>query len=497
MTSSKAFDVLDATIADIHAAYQTGALSARQLIEMYLGRIDAYDQAGPRINALITVNPDALEQADRLDAALASSGPVGPLHGIAVVIKDQADVAEMPTTLGSVLYENHFPKRDSFVAAKLKEAGAIFIGKATLGELGAGDTYGSLFGETRNPYDQERTVGGSSGGSAASVSANFCTVAVGQEGLASIRRPSIWNNVAGMRPTAGLVSRAGVYGGWPSINGSLGPMARSVTDLAKLLDAMVGYDAEDPITAHGYGRAPESFSAGLDGTALKGARLGIIRDPIGLKSEPDSEDFAKISAVFEAALSDLAGVGAELVDPITIPDMGALQAKRVGSPDGGAEAYRTYFAGSANPPFASRDEARASPLFERLTKGARDRWLNPVASLEQSREHIEAREILMTNTLKVMADHRLDAIVHKAVEHQPTLIRDGINPPWVDQKGAPTINTFLVFVPSIVVPAGFTGDDLPAGITFMGRPYDDARMIRLAQAYEQATGHRQAPASTP
>jgi Asp-tRNA(Asn)/Glu-tRNA(Gln) amidotransferase A subunit family amidase len=178
------------------------------------------------------------------------------------------------------------PERDAFVVARLKQAGAIFMGKATLGELGAGDTHGSLFGSTRNVYDLERTAGGSSGGSGASVSANFCTVAVGQEGLASIRRPSIWNGICGMRPTAGLVSRTGVYAGWPSINGSLGPMARTVTDLAKMLDCMVGYDPDDPVTSRGFGQDPDSYADLLDDDALNGARIGILREPIGYFSDP-------------------------------------------------------------------------------------------------------------------------------------------------------------------------------------------------------------------
>ena len=155
-----------------------------------------------------------------------------------------------------------------------------------MGELGGGDTHGSLFGSTRNVYDLDRTAGGSSGGSGAAVSANFCTVAVGQEGFASIRRPSIWNGVAGMRPTMGLVSRTGVYGGWPTTNGSLGPMARTVLDLAKLLDSMVGYDPDDPVTARGIGHAADSYSAALDSGALKGARLAILRESIGFAADP-------------------------------------------------------------------------------------------------------------------------------------------------------------------------------------------------------------------
>ena len=197
-----------------------------------------------------------------------------------------------------------------------------------MGELGGGDTHGSLFGSTRNVYDLERTAGGSSGGSGASVSANFCAVAVGQEGFASIRRPSIWNGVAGMRPTMGLVSRAGVYGGWPTINGSLGPMARTVTDLAKLLDSMVGYDPDDPVTGHGVGKVADSYSAALDRGALKGARLGILRESIGFAAEPDTDDFKKVTEVFDSAVADLRKAGAEIVDPIVIPDLKALIAKR-------------------------------------------------------------------------------------------------------------------------------------------------------------------------
>src|SRR5678815_5542494 len=249
-----------------------------------------------------------------------SSGPVGSLHGIPVIIKDQADVKGMPTTLGSLVFKNYYPDRDSFVAEKLRHAGAIILGKATLGELGGGDTHGSLFGSTRNPYDPERTVGGSSGGSAAAVSANFTIVAVGQEGMASIRRPSTWNCITGMRPSAGLVSRGGVYGCWPEIFGSLGPMARTVADLAKLLDVMVGYDPEDPITARGVGRIPASYTKFLNKDGLKGARLGILRESIGLNAEPDSEDFKKISEVFAKAVVELKAAGAEIVDPIVIPN---------------------------------------------------------------------------------------------------------------------------------------------------------------------------------
>jgi len=495
MTSNTSFNILEATIDDIHTAYKSGSLTCRQLVQTYLDRIDAFDKQGPNINAIITINDDALKEADRLDAAYRASGPVGPLHGIAVIVKDQADVKGMPTTLGSVLFKDYFPDRDSFVAEKLRKAGAIILGKATLGELGGGDTHGSLFGSTRNPYDTERTVGGSSGGSAASVSANFSTVGVGQEGLASIRRPSTWNCISGMRPSAGLVSRGGVYGCWPEIFGSLGPMARTVKDLATLLDVMVGYDPEDPITARGVGHIPDSFAKFLNKDGLKGARLGILRESIGLNAEPDSEDFKKVSEVFDRAIGELKAAGAEIVDPIVIPKIKELLAKRSGGPGETDQSFKNYYGRSASAPFKTPEEAIASPDFAKVVKRSQDRFKR-IPDASKHYESLKAQDELMTIFLKVMADHKLDAIAHKAVEHQPTLIKDGVNPPFVDQKGAPHLNTFLVYVPTIVVPAGFTRDNLPAGVCFIGRPYDDGNLIKFAYAYEQATHHRRPPPST-
>jgi Asp-tRNA(Asn)/Glu-tRNA(Gln) amidotransferase A subunit family amidase len=489
------FNIVEATIDDIHAGYKSGQLTCRQVVEMYLERIDDFDKKGPNINALITVNGEALKDADRLDAAFKQSGLVGPLHGIPVIVKDQADVKGMPTTLGSVLFKDYFPDRDSFVAEKLRKAGAIILGKATLGELGGGDTHGSLFGSTRNPYDTARTVGGSSGGSAASVAANFSTVAVGQEGLASIRRPSTWNCIAGMRPSAGLVSRGGVYGCWPEIFGSLGPMARTVKDLSTLLDVMVGYDPEDPITARGVGHVPDTFAKFLNKDGLKGTRLGILRESIGLNSEPDSEDYKKIQEVFDTAVGELKAAGAEIVDPVVIPDIKELLAKRAGAPGDTDESFKNYYGRSAKAPFKTPEEAIAHPDFAKVVKRSQDRFKRKPDPAKHY-ESLKAQDQLMTNFLKVMADHKLDAIVHKAVEHQPTLIKDGIAPPFTDQKGAPHLNTFLVYVPTIVVPAGFTRDNLPAGVCFIGRPYDDGNLIKFAYAYEQATHHRKPPAST-
>jgi Asp-tRNA(Asn)/Glu-tRNA(Gln) amidotransferase A subunit family amidase len=485
-------ELMEVTIGGLQDAYRTGALTARAVVQFYLDRIAAFDQQGPAINAIITINEHALAEAERLDAAMRASGATGALHGVPVILKDQIDAAGMPTTLGSVLFRDFRPERDAFVVEKLKQAGAIILAKASLGELGQGDTHGSLFGSTRNPYDLERTVGGSSGGCGAAVSANFGAVAIGQEALASIRRPAAWNGVVGMRPTAGLVSRGGVYAGWPARAASLGPLTRTVTDGAVLLDVITGYDPEDPMTAYGAGMAPASFAACLDEEGLRGARIGVLRQPMGTNSEPDSEDFAKVDAVFDAAVKQLAGAGA-VVDGIEIPGLAELLAKRGGAGD--AElAWDVYFGRNAARPYASEAEMRASPDYARVVRRV---------SLAGSRaplpahEYYEARDELMARFLKVMADNGLDAIVHKSVEHQPTLIRDAMQPPYVNIKGATHLNTFLIYVPAISVPCGFTSDGLPAGMTFTGRPYSDGLVIKLAHAYEQATRHRRPPATMP
>ena len=494
------FELLEATIADIHDAYSSGQLTSRQLVQLYLDRIEAYDKNGPMINSIITVNPKALEEADQLDTTFQSSGFVGPLHGIPIILKDQIDARDMPTTLGSIVLKDYYPDHEAFAVVKLREAGAIILAKATLGAWGGGDTHGSLFGSTRNPYDLERTVGGSSGGPGGSITANFATVAVGQEGYASIRRPSTWNSLVGMRPTAGLVSRSGVYGGWPSINGSLGPMARTVTDLATLLDVLVGYDPEDPLTARGVGHVPESYTEFLDQDGLKGARIGVLHESMNRNSEPDSEDFQKVTEIFERAVGELKAAGAVIVDPVVIPDLKELLATRANAPDGGAS-FKRYFGRSANPPFNTREDVVLAPDFDKLFPTRKRAFTRPPGDPGEAEsrhyQYLMARDELMTRVLKVMADHQLDAIVHKSIEHQPTLIKDGVNPPYVSSKGAPDLNTFLVFVPTITVPAGFSSDQLPAGISFLGRPYDEGTLIKLAYSYEQGTLHRKPPESTP
>jgi Asp-tRNA(Asn)/Glu-tRNA(Gln) amidotransferase A subunit family amidase len=425
---------------------------------------------------------------------------VGALHGIPVLVKDEIDTAGMPTTLGSVLFKDYRPPMDAFVVARLKQAGAIILGKTTLSEFASGDTYGSLFGVTRNPYDLERTVGGSSGGSGAATAANFSTIAVGEETGASLRRPGTWNDIVAMRATSGLVSRTGMYDGYPSEPATPGPMARTVRDLAQLLDVLVGYDPEDPQTALGVGHVPKSYTKFLDKDGLKGARIGILRESIGSASEPESEDFKKVDAVFEKNIAELRAAGAILTDPIVIPNLKELLAKQAGNSAVTQEALRLWLARNPSSPLKTRQDIQSSPDADKIfppTKAALWKAAPGEPDLVKYGQYLAARNQLTINLMKAMADNRLDAIVHKSVEHQPTLIKDGTNPPYVTNKGVPTLNTFLVFVPAITVPSGFTSDNLPTGITFLGRPYSDAAMIKLAYSYEQSTRHRTPPKTTP
>lgn len=499
-TAGAPFRIVEATIDHIHTAFRSGRLTARQLVQGYLDRINAYDKQGPNINSVISINPNALSEADRLDSAFRTSGLTGPLHGVVILVKDEVDAAGMPTTLGTLVFKDYRPPKDAFAIDKLRKAGAIILGKTTLSEFAAGDTYGSMFGVTRNPYDLDRTVGGSSGGSGAALAANFATVTIGEETVASIRRPGAWNAVVSMRPTPGLVSRTGMWDGYPTVHAQMGPMARTVRDLAKLLDGMVGYDPEDPVTALGVGKTAGSYTRYLDQGGLNGARIGILRVSIGGQSDPNSADFKIVDAAFEKNVAELKAAGATLVDPIEIPNLKKLLATRERNPIETEAALELYLARNPGSPLKARADIINSPDIEKSfppPNVARYKAPSPPLNATRYLEYVGAREELMITIAKVMADNKLDAIVHKSVEHEPSLIKEGINPPYVTTRGVPTLNTFLIYAGSITVPAGFTSSNLPVGITFFGLPYSEPMLLKLAYAYEQATHHRVPPKTVP
>ena len=512
-SAAKQFEVVEATIADIQSAILARELTARQLVQLYLDRIAAYDQKGPTLNCVISLNPAALAEADKLDAAFAQTGKLtGPMHGVVVLVKDEIDAVGMATTQGVTVFADYRPPLDAFVVAKLRREGAIILGKTTLSEYAGGDTYSTMFGHSRNPYALDRTVGGSSGGSGGALAANFSTVTLGEETSSSLKRPAAWAASTGMRATPGLISRTGMWDGHPVPTAQMGPMARTVTDLAKLLDGMVGYDPEDPITALGVIHTPKTYTAFLDKNALKGARIGVLHEPVGTGSKPESEDFKLVDVVFQKSLEELKTAGATVID-ITVPDLKSLMAKRTSDPALNDEALRVYLGRTPNSPLKTRDDISNHPEYPKGFKqimaknggsswgdgasGGRGAGSRTAPDPAKILEGVRAREQLMLNFAKIMADQKLDAIALKTVEHQPSIIAEATNPPYKSNGGTVSINTFMIYTPIITVPIGYSSGTIPAGLSFMGMPYSEPTLLKLAYAYEQATKHRQPPASTP
>ena len=304
-----AFDVMERSITELAAALDAGEVTSRELVAGYLARIDAYDQRGPMLNAMVVLNPNAADEADRLDAERAAGQVRGPLHGIPVVVKDNYDTGDMPTSAGAIALATSVPPDDSTQVRRLREAGAIVLGKTNMHELARGiTTVSSLTGQTRNPYDPTRNPGGSSGGTGAAVGASFGAVGMGSDTCGSIRIPSAHHALAGLRGTRGLASGDGIVP-LSTTQDIGGPLARSVEDLAITLDATVGVDPADPVTARSEGRIPASFRDALDPDGLQGARLAVLHELLG-----DSGAERPVSTVIEAGAEAMEAAGAEIVD---------------------------------------------------------------------------------------------------------------------------------------------------------------------------------------
>src|SRR5262245_402002 len=313
------FHLVEATIDDVRSALASKQITCRTLIDQYIKRIEAYDKSGPTLNAVQTLNRRALQDADRLDAAFAASGPVGPLHCVPMLVKDQVETSDLPTTYGSAVFKEFVPQRDASVVTRLKKAGAVILAKSTMGEFASG-YIGSAFGVVRNAYDPTRSASGSSGGTGSGIAANLATVGIGEDTGGSIRGPAAVNNLVGLRPTLPLVSRFGMMPARPTTD-TLGPIARSVKDAALVLDAIAGYDANDPVTAEAVGAVPSTYTQFLAAGGLTGARIGVIRHPLDPRADPASADYKHVRAVIDRAIADLARLGAVVVDPVTIPDV--------------------------------------------------------------------------------------------------------------------------------------------------------------------------------
>ncbi len=315
------FDPYETSVLEIHEAMAAGDVTARQLVEYYLARIEAYDKQGPAINSIITVNPNALERADELDRAYRRNGLTGPLHGIPMIVKDNYDTADMPTSGGSLALKDSVPPDDAFQVQRIRDAGAIIIAKSNLFEFAFSpyETVNSVLpGHTRNPYALNRVPAGSSGGTGASIAANLAVVGLGTDTGNSIRGPSSHNALVGVRSSMGLTSRDGIVPLYFDHDIG-GPMARSVADAAIVLGVIAGHDAADPVTAEGVDSIPDSYTEFLQADALNGARFGVVRQ----LSDRENAD-PEVKAVFEQAVVDLWSNGAEVVDPIDLPQLANL-----------------------------------------------------------------------------------------------------------------------------------------------------------------------------
>jgi Asp-tRNA(Asn)/Glu-tRNA(Gln) amidotransferase A subunit family amidase len=495
-----AFHLMEATIDEVRGALQSGRTTCRGLVELYLKRIETYDKAGPALNAVQTINPRARQEADRLDAAFKSSGPVGPLHCIPVLVKDQVDTTDMPTTYGSAVFKDFVPEKDATIVTRLRTAGAVIVGKATMGEYASG-YFGSASGPIRNAYDPSRNASGSSGGTGSGIAANFATAGIGEDTGGSIRGPAAVSNLVGLRPTLPLVSRHGMFPARPTTD-TLGPITRTVTDAAIVLDAIAGYDPNDPVTAYAVGQIPASYRSFLAADGLRGARIGVIRQPMDARTDVTSDDYRKVRSVIDRAIGDLKALGAEVVDPVTIPGVIDRVTKAY---DGNVfetePAINEFLAQHANAPVKTlRDillsgkvvPSRVRALMNSVGKSTEDTGYRQVVLTER-----DTRQIVLTR----MADSKLDALVYATFDHQPPRIApDVMTKSVVDDVTGPGNNRRLSPVlgfPALTVPAGFTADGLPVGMEFMGRPYAETTLFKLAYAYEQKTHHRKPPASAP
>lgn len=493
-----AFQPVEATIDDVRSATAAKRITCRDVVQSYLRRIDAYNKSGPALNAVQSVNGRALQEAERLDTQLAASGPVGPLHCVPVLVKDQVETSDMPTSYGSAVFKDFTPQRDATVVARLRKAGAVLIAKTTMGEFAQGYV-GSAFGVVRNAYDPTRIASGSSGGTGAGVAASFGTVGIGEDTGGSIRGPAAVHSLVGLRPTLPLVSRFGMMPARPTTD-TLGPIARSVRDAAILVDVIAGYDPGDPATAAAVGQVPETYTKFLAADGLKGARIGVIRDAMDPRAEPDSEDFKKVRTVVDRALGDLRRLGAELVDPTAIVDV-VRSAKLYD-----ANVYETEAATNAY--LAQHPNAPVKTLNEILLSGkvspARARGLmNVVGHSVHELGYLElllGREELRRDVLMAMATNRLDALVYATFDRSPLVVPpDAATRTELDSTGPGNNRKLapLLGFPAMTVPAGFTTDNLPVGLEFMGREFSEPTLFRLAYAFEQGTHHRKPPRTTP
>lgn len=482
----------EATISGIQAALAAGKVTCVQVVRAYLRRIEAYDDRGPALNALISVNPTALEAAAQMDQ-LRTDAVSRPLHCVPIILKDNFDTADMPTTGGSVTLQSSVPLRDAFVVRKLRAAGALILAKANMTELAlGGTTVSSLGGQTRNPYDLTRTPGGSSGGTGAAIAASFGVAGTGSDTGQSVRSPASAQSLVGLRPTRGLISRSGLIVISPTQD-EAGPIARTAEDAARMLDVMAGYDPDDPITAFGAPQIPRTYTAFLDRGALKGARIGVLTDFFG--REAVHQD---VNAVVEEAIERMSAAGVSTIR-ITIPKLDQLTRDTQVIEYEATAALNRYFAGlGPRAPVRTFDEFVARREFHAAVASGLDAQQRIVDGLNHTdyKNRLLRRQDLRQAIMSTLAEHRLDAILYP---HQRRLVVP-IGEDQVERNGVLSNSTGF---PAITFPAGFSPPTptaplgVPVGIELLGPEWSEGRLLALAFAFEQTFTTRRPPASTP
>jgi amidase len=494
------FDLTSASIADINAAFNAGALTSEKLTTLSLARISAYE---PKLHAVITLNPHALAEARALDAERKAKGPRSPLHGVPVVLKDNYDTADLPTTGGFYALKDSIPSQDATMVAQLRAAGAIILAKVNLSEFASGGAMSSLGGQSRNPHALDFSPAGSSGGTGVAIAAGYAPLGYGTDTGGSIRGPSTNNGIVGLKPTHGLTSRAGIIPLALSFDTG-GPMARTVYDIAVSLNSTTGVDPRDPATKKSVNRSVPDYTKGLDAGALKGARIGVARDFFGQDAEVDT--------VIESALSAIKAAGATLID-VKYPDAilkirGDLY-NAIRRPEFKWQ-VQDYLA--TLKPGYPKTHAEILALSEKITSPTTAGFVPNNGRLALYRQ--EAKSAALTDPaylaavnhglafvreslLGLFVSNQLDAIVYPTSPRRPQRIGEETPAGSGAAANSPTNFANLSGFPDLIIPAGFTTSGLPIGISFFGPAFSEPRLLALGFAYEQATHARRTPVNTP
>ena len=500
------FDLSTATLADINAAIDAGALSSEKLVGMYLKRIEAYDKRGPKINSVITLNPKALDEARALDAERKKSGRRSQLHGIPVMIKDLIDVAGLPTTAGYKPFGAPVPLRDAGVVARLHAAGAIVLAKvSTSNWFGNGFDDTHVIGRTLNPNNLAYSAGGSSNGPGASMAADFAAIAIGTDTGGSVQIPSAYNGIMGMVATQGMVTRTGIVPRGPTQDRA-GPMGRSIYDVAATLSIIAGWDAEDGDTLNGMSHFPDGdWSKHLTSRSLDGKRIGVLREMFSTGTyDPE------VKAAFDRALEDMRKAGAIIVDPVlTGLDLRTASSNATLStshPRVGNKTLPYELTPSTNAYLARLGPDRPWQKLEDMVqkmgekKVTAEYWNSPNFQhpdrMPDYVSRMELRTAVRDRISDTLQSLKLDAAVLPYQSMPPPSIVEEESPSRTSGDRSNNL-TSATGLPGVIVPGGYTKDNVPIAIQFVGRPWQDLDLLQVAYGYEQNSGRRKSPATTP